>query len=73
MMSSSDVARRPESSAPPLPVAGTTVVGPGSNSMSRLSEDSEDSSPGLIKPGSTGKCRTSTKQVVQAHIDDSYA
>ena len=33
----------------------TFTVGPGSNSVSRLSEDSEDSSPGLVKPTPPGK------------------
>ena len=42
---------------PPQHVApvSTFTVGPGSNSVSRLSEDSEDSSPGLVKPTPQGK------------------
>ena len=31
------------------------AMGPGSNSVSRLSEDSEDSSPGLVKPTPQGR------------------
>ena len=49
--------------------ASSYTVGPGSDSVSRLSEDSDDSSPGLTKPTPTGEIpRTQVPNKILAFI-----